>query len=98
MEKKDKVALVQKWCSQFGVDAEVPMKFNDDTWPVACAFKGLMGSKRKARMVVGGKLDDVADCLVQAVTWVRWERNRRVLAGLWRKAVEDANREEGDVG
>lgn len=100
MDKKDKVELVKTWCRSFNADSNVPMQFSEESRPVACAFKAESRRRTKdskeRKLFFQGKLDDVADCLLQGVTWIRWEQNRRVLAGFWRKAVEEANREESD--
>lgn len=35
-----------------------------------------------------GKLDDLADCLLQGMAWIRWEENRRAILSRGTAAVE----------
>jgi len=45
--------------------------------------KGVVGGEK----VDTGKLDDLADCLLQGMAWVRWEENKRMVL---RQGVEEA--------
>ena len=36
-----------------------------------------------------GKLDDMADCLLQGMAWVQWERNRRLVMEKGVQAFEE---------
>lgn len=74
--KEDKIALVRKWLSEGGV---VELEGRTKAMGEAYLAKGLRGKRKK---VEGegekmGKLDDLADCLLQGMAWVRWEENRR---------------------
>lgn len=59
--KKAKTAVVREWLKH-GNMVELGSKVRDTA--------ALFGFKR------ADKLDDLADCLLQAMAWVRWERNR----------------------
>lgn len=84
LEKKGKVELVRKWCRTLEVDGEMPLKFVE----AAQSAAGALADEKLRRKKLGdvgeagfdGKLDDVADCLLQAVTWLRWERNRCLIS------------------
>lgn len=91
LPKKFKIDIVRSWCRG---QSDVQLKFNEDSWRIAGAFVTSERQTKTVKEIVGGKLDDLADSLLQAVTWVRWERNRRVLAEMWENAVEEANREK----
>ncbi|KAL8903275.1 MAG: hypothetical protein Q9171_007456 [Xanthocarpia ochracea] len=44
------------------------------------------GKKKRADKGKGlGKFDDLADCLLQGLAWVKWEENKRLV---WEKGVE----------
>ncbi|KAL8662357.1 MAG: hypothetical protein Q9168_008271 [Polycauliona sp. 1 TL-2023] len=44
------------------------------------------GSKKRAEKGKGlGKFDDLADCLLQGLAWVKWEENKRLV---WEKGLE----------
>ena len=63
--KEEKVRLVGRWVEEGGVVALEGR-----------AEETGMGFVRKGRGGIGKK-DDLADCLVQGMAWVRWEENRR---------------------
>lgn len=72
--KLAKVSLVKEWLRSGGV-----VKVGKDAKGVAADFEPAKG-RRKSKSVSGGKLDDLADCLLQGMAWIRWEENRRRFA------------------
>ncbi|KJX96563.1 Cruciform cutting endonuclease 1 like protein [Zymoseptoria brevis] len=79
VDKKAKVALVKTWVR--GESEDVQLRFEGQAEEIAEAFRVEKGGKG----VAGGKLDDLADCLLQGVAWGRWEENWEVLGRLWRE-------------
>lgn len=80
VEKKDKVALVRAGVAGGALGA-VRVGFGDEAAEVAGGFGA---GRRSAAAAAGGvpgrvKLDDLADCLLQAAAWAAWEANRRSL-------------------
>ncbi|KAF2863940.1 ribonuclease H-like protein [Piedraia hortae CBS 480.64] len=63
--KNDRKDIVRAWMNG---DGEVDIAFTGEAKETALSF----GKKRS-----GAKLDDLADCLLQAAAWVRWEDNAR---------------------
>ena len=50
---------------------------------------GKAEGKKKANKGKGlGKFDDLADCLLQGLAWVKWEENKRLV---WEKGMEALN-------
>lgn len=43
----------------------------------------------EAARVETGKLDDLADCLLQGMAWIRWEENRRAILSRGVAAIEE---------
>ena len=82
VEKKDKIAVVRSWLSD-QKHPDVALEFSSAAKVTAGAFlsEGRRGGQSKDDSATEsirplGKLDDLADCLLQAVAWVRWEENR----------------------
>lgn len=84
---------VGDWSSEVvRTDGSVGLEFEVGAAQTAQAFLASASGQRKARKKKGkdivegegeeslGKLDDLADCLLQGVAWVKWEENRRRLA------------------
>ncbi|EME44705.1 hypothetical protein DOTSEDRAFT_72234 [Dothistroma septosporum NZE10] len=86
IEKKDKVGIVRSW---IGGTPDLDLQFDGDAAKIADAFRLSTRQSKDAKELAGGKLDDLADCLLQAVTWLKWRENRRVLDKMWQKAVDD---------
>ncbi|KAK3722765.1 hypothetical protein LTR37_002337 [Vermiconidia calcicola] len=96
IEKKDKIAVVRSWLSR--VDTSVPnsraptLEFSEDARKVADAFLADVKQRKKPSSATVSsneegpmklyKLDDLADSLLQAVAWVRWEENRREIRAM----------------
>jgi cruciform cutting endonuclease 1 len=85
VEKKDKIAVVKSWITG---ESDVKIDFQGQAAEMAEAFRTekVRGS---ARQIAGGKLDDLADCLLQGVAWVRWEENRRRIDHLWGEIAKE---------
>ena len=77
IEKKEKVALVQKWVMGALSESGVTLCFEGQAAEVAEAFSEQ--NKRGAKKIAGGKLDDLADCLLQALAYLQWEENKTLL-------------------
>ena len=96
IDKKAKIAVVHSWLRQKStVDNDVSLVFEGDADGVATAFRSA-GQKTtirksatdKADKTAGGeigKLDDLADCLLQAVAWARWRENRSHMIAILEK-------------
>lgn len=72
VEKKDKMEIVKIWTSG---KSDVKLEFHNEAAEIADAFRS--EKVRGAREMAGGKLDDLADCLLQAVAYMRWDENKR---------------------
>lgn len=83
IEKKDKVALVKKWATEAVNDSDVSLVFEGQAAEIAEAFR--LETSRGAKQIAGGKLDDLADCLLQAVAHLRWEENKIAIWEMLRK-------------
>jgi cruciform cutting endonuclease 1 len=90
--KKLKIALVGRWLREgrgveFEGKSEVMRKAFLKRWlPKEKKNKSAKEAELPAEVEKGiGKLDDVADCLLQGVAWLRWEENKRKLVegGAW---------------
>jgi cruciform cutting endonuclease 1 len=88
-EKKDKIALARHWLSLSMTTDDLTV--DDNLAPMVASFcspKERQSRRRskddereeelevKDAPAISGKLDDLADCLVQAVTFALWEQNR----------------------
>ena len=94
VEKRDKIGVVAGWLEgDFGVRFEaeaerVKMAFLEKLRGVGrvrggvkTVGYGVAGAVEATEEGVG-KLDDLADCLLQVAAWVKWRDNKRVLAGM----------------
>ena len=88
-EKKDKIALARHWLSLSLTTDDLTVDRNLASMVASfCAPKERQSRRRskdgeheeelevKDTAAISGKLDDLADCLVQAVTFALWEQNR----------------------
>ncbi|KAI5850301.1 mitochondrial resolvase Ydc2 [Morchella snyderi] len=74
--KQAKISLVSEWIKNRDV-----VSFNQEVADTVDEFiPREMVNGKKAKKTPGKKLDDLADCLLQGVAWLRWEENRRSLA------------------
>jgi cruciform cutting endonuclease 1 len=84
--KREKTLLVKRWIENEPAEHSNEPRFSypDDAMPMIEAFKPAPKPGRRSRgETVGiGKMDDLADCLLQAATWAKWEQNRRALLPL----------------
>lgn len=74
--KLAKVSLVKDWLRSGDV-----VNLGKDAKGVAADFEPVK-RRRELKSASGGKgkLDDLADCLLQGMAWIRWEENRKSLA------------------
>lgn len=75
IEKKDKLAVVRSWLSESTNKDDVHLELSNEAKTISQAV--LSGSESGRKSKASEKLDDLADCLLQAVAWVRWEENRQ---------------------
>ena len=91
VEKKQKIDLVHKWLAHGTGDENLELAFADTAVATKLAFeaaaRGNSIAARRSRILESGasvavltKLDDLADCLLQAAAWCKWEQNRSSLA------------------
>ncbi|KAF4551774.1 Mitochondrial resolvase Ydc2 / RNA splicing MRS1-like protein [Elsinoe fawcettii] len=74
MEKSEKISLVRNWFQTGAVDVVTSLQ------PLANAFMQTGRARKADGDSVISKKDDLADCVVQGVTWGLVERNRRTLS------------------
>ncbi len=82
INKGRKMDLVRGWLER----DEMVSLGNESVADVARQYKekwdrkpgGRKGPRREVKEETMGKLDDLADCLLQGLAWVQWEENKRV--------------------
>lgn len=92
VDKKEKIALVRSWLSDKHMDstANVALDLSAEVQGVANAFLSGNGKpKRRSNALASplgseaDKLDDLADCLLQGVAWVRWIENQNKISEMF---------------
>jgi cruciform cutting endonuclease 1 len=94
IEKKQKIDLVRKWLVD-GADDSMILSFTNNAAETKRSFLAVANGNQKSKpdenaeggkpVVVPeriGKLDDLADCLLQATAWCKWENNRDSLVSV----------------
>ena len=98
--KKQKIAVVASW-----LESGTQVEFAGEAAETKDAFLDRWRGKPKDRARSAGaaeaggpregesKLDDLADCLLQGVAWLRWEENRRLILERGPNAVHEIAKE-----
>ncbi|KAI7168702.1 hypothetical protein KC343_g14881 [Hortaea werneckii] len=80
IEKKDKVQIVRAWIE--GSRDDVDLHFEAEAAQTADLFNSKGRGSRPRQALPVTKLDDLADSLLQALAWTRWEQNSRRIGEL----------------
>lgn len=83
--KVAKIELVERWLRERGEGA---VEFMGEAKKVGRSYLNKRGVKRGGGEDIG-KLDDLADCLLQGMAWIRWEENRVAIVETGLEAVEE---------
>lgn len=83
--KVAKIKLVERWLREGG---GMGVEFMGDAKKVGRRYLDKRGVKRWGGEDIG-KLDDLADCLLQGMAWIRWEENRVAIVENGLEAVEE---------
>ncbi|KAI6842976.1 hypothetical protein KC340_g11698 [Hortaea werneckii] len=75
IEKKDKVQIVRAWIE--GSRDDVDLHFEGEAAQTADLFNSKGRGSSPQQVLPVTKLDDLADSLLQALAWARWEENSR---------------------
>ena len=89
--KGAKIAVVGRWLEEgdgergFGLEGQAREMGERYLWK----RRGGKRVKVKEGMVEIGKLDDLADCFLQGMAWIQWEKNRMLIMSRGIEALEE---------
>lgn len=85
--KVAKIELVERWLREVGAGG---LEFMGQAKKAGRKYLDKRGRKRgRGEGEDIGKLDDLADCLLQGMAWIRWEENRIAIVENGLEAVEE---------
>jgi len=92
--KTAKINLVEKWLGERDAEKH-PFKLEGKAEALGIAYLRKRSGGKKVldgKAVVPeeiGKLDDLADCMLQGMAWIKWEQNRRLLMSNGLEALDE---------
>lgn len=100
--KTAKVEVVRRWLKERDAGGS-PFRLEGRAEEMGLAYlsKGNGGKRSSGKRMEGighgkesgglevGKLDDLADCMLQGMAWIKWEQNRRRIMAQGLKAMDD---------
>ena len=107
IEKKQKIDLVHTWLADGTRDEKFKIDFRDGAAVTRSAFlshaqkTGKRIATKQTELLSAksiGKLDDLADCLLQAAAWCKWEQNRNSLASSSLTPLEGVSKSQDAPG
>lgn len=99
VEKKEKIAMARSWLSPdtaMTAPGKIALELSDEAQVTADAFlpRHRKSNSRRSKSSNSSeessndKLDDLADCLLQGVAWLRWQENQERVRAMFKSDFE----------